>query len=130
MRLWKQRNNLQGSMETIIKVSGDGQGCSSTTQLHKKYYLHSRLFYHATTAFQETQWITHYQSTTVIASYGEMKLNITSHDRINKISNLTQQSLWEGGPSLHTEMLDEHTLKTLRSEVTLCIKKENRLHKS
>ena len=36
---------------------------------------------------------------------------------------LTQQSLWEGGPSLHIEMLDEHTLKTLIFEVTLCIKK-------
>ena len=59
-----------------------------------------------------------------------MKLNITSHDRINKMPNLTQQSLWEGGPSLHTEMLDEHTLKTLRFEVTLCIKKADPLHKS
>ena len=46
------------------------------------------------------------------------------------MANLTQQSLWEGGPSLHTEMLDEHTLKTLRSEVTLCNKKEDRLHNS
>ena len=36
---------------------------------------------------------------------------------------LTQQSLWEGEPSLHTEMLDEHMLKTLRYEVTPCIKK-------
>ena len=59
-----------------------------------------------------------------------MKLNITSHDIINKMPNLTQQSLWEGGPSLHTEMLDEHTLKTLRFEVTLCIKKADRLHNS
>ena len=117
-------------METIIKGSGNGQGYSATTQLHKKYYLHSRLFYHATTTFQETQWITHCQSTTVTASYGEMKLNITSHNRINKIPNLTQQSLWEGGPILHTKMLDEHILKTLRFEVTLCIKKVDRLHNS
>ena len=43
---------------------------------------------------------------------------------------LTQQSLWEGGPSLHTKMLGEHTLKTLRYEVTPCIKKADRLHNS
>ena len=42
--------------------------------------------------------------------------------------NLTQQSPWEGDPSLHTEMLDEKTLKTLRSEVTPCIKKADQLH--
>ena len=43
---------------------------------------------------------------------------------------LTQQSMWEGRPSLHTEMLDEHTLKTLRSKLTPCIKKAYRLHNS
>ena len=57
-----------------------------------------------------------------------MKLNITSHNRIIKIPNLTQQSLCEGGPSLHIEMLDEHMLKTLISEVTPCIKKADQLH--
>ena len=41
---------------------------------------------------------------------------------------LTQESLWECGPNLHTEMLDEHTLKTLRSEVTPCIKKADQIH--
>ena len=46
------------------------------------------------------------------------------------MTNLTQQSLWEGGPNLHTKMLDELTLKTLRSKVTLCIKKADRLHNS
>ena len=76
------------------------------------------------------QWITHCQSTNVIDSYGEMKLNITSHDRINKMPNLTQQSLWEGGPSLHTKIMDEHTLKTLGSEVTPCIKNADLLHNS
>ena len=52
-----------------------------------------------------------------------MKLNITSHDRIIKMPNLTQQSLWEGEPSLHTEMLDITHVKTLRFDVTPCIKK-------
>ena len=41
---------------------------------------------------------------------------------------LTQQSLWEGGPSLHTEMLDITHVKTLRSEVTPCIKKADQIH--
>ena len=43
---------------------------------------------------------------------------------------LTQQSLWEGEPNLQTEMMDEHTLKTLRYKVTPCIKKADRLHNS
>ena len=42
--------------------------------------------------------------------------------------NLTQQSPWEGDPSLHTEILYEQTLKNLRSEVTPCIKKADQLH--
>ena len=43
---------------------------------------------------------------------------------------LTQQSLWEGGPSLHTEMLDIMHVKTIRYEVTPCIKKADQLHNS
>ena len=42
--------------------------------------------------------------------------------------NLTQQSLWEGGTILHTEMLDITQVKTLRSEVTPCIKKADQIH--
>ena len=53
---------------------------------------------------------------------------ITQHNKYN--TYLTQQSLWEGGPSLHTEMLDITHVKTLRSEVTPCIKKANQLHNS
>ena len=118
-------------METTTKRSKDEQSYYSYhVNCIRNNYLLSRLFHHATTAFQEMQWITQCQSTTVTASYEEMKLNITSHDRIIKMPNLTQQSLWEGGPSLHTEMLDEHRLKTLRSEVNLCIKKAGRLHNS
>ena len=37
---------------------------------------------------------------------------------------LTQQSLWEGGPILHTEMLDIMHMKTLGYEVTPCIKRQ------
>ena len=44
--------------------------------------------------------------------------------------NLTQKSLWEGGPSLHTEMLDITHVKTFRYEVTPCIKKADKLHNS
>ena len=41
---------------------------------------------------------------------------------------LTQESLWEGKPSLHTEMLGITHIKTLRPEVTPCIKKADQLH--
>ena len=44
--------------------------------------------------------------------------------------NLTQQSLWEGGPIIHTEVLDITHIKTLISEVNPCIKKEDQLHNS
>ena len=44
--------------------------------------------------------------------------------------NLTQQSLWEGWPGLHIEMLDITHIKTLRSKVTPCIKKADQLHNS
>ena len=44
------------------------------------------------------------------------------------MTNFTQQSLWEGAPSLHTEMLDITHVKTFRSEVTPCIKKEYQIH--
>ena len=44
--------------------------------------------------------------------------------------NLTQQSLWEGGPSFHTDMLDITHIKTFRSEVNPCIKKADLLHNS
>ena len=49
-------------------------------------------------------------------------MNTTSQNRVIKIPNLTQQSLWEGGRSLHTEMLEVTHIKTLRFEVTPCIK--------
>ena len=42
--------------------------------------------------------------------------------------NLTMKSLWEGGPILHTKMLDITHIKTLISEVTPCIKKADQLH--
>ena len=44
--------------------------------------------------------------------------------------NLTSAIPMEGGPSLHTEMLDITHVKTLRSEVTPCIKKVYQLHNS
>ena len=117
--LWKQQLRDLG-MNRVVQLP-----CNCI----RNNYLHNRLSYHATTAFQEMQWITHFQSTTVTDSYEDMKLNITSHDRRIKMPNLAQQSLWEGGPSLHTEMLDTTHVEALRSEVTLCIKKADRLHK-
>ena len=47
-----------------------------------------------------------------------------------KIPNLTQQSLWEGGPNLHIEMINTTHVETLRFEVTPCIKKADQLHNS
>ena len=36
--------------------------------------------------------------------------------------------MWEGGPILHTEMLEVTHVKTLRSKVTPCIKKADQTH--